>query len=520
MHAPGERGVWIRRMAMIALATPMAAAAAGIDQTIEALVAPVTARVSQLVFYPLRIGDAELPLIVLWLMAAAIFCTFYFRFINLRGFVQGFRILRGDYSDPQAAGQVTHFQALTTAISGTVGLGNIAGVAIAVSIGGPGATFWMILAGLLGMSSKFCECTLGVMYRRENPDGSISGGPMYYISQAIPLRFPALAGFAKVLAAVFAVCCIAGAAGGGNMFQANQTFAQLVNVTGGESSWFADKAWLVGLAMAVMVGAVIIGGIRSIARVTNKLVPLMAAFYVGVSLTILFTNFDRIDDAFLAIWDGAFSPSGVQGGFLGVMIAGFRRATFSNEAGVGSSAIAHAAVRTREPVTEGLVALWEPFIDTVVICTMTALVIIITGFAHDPAGLSGVQLASKAYASVYSWFPILLAIAVFLFAFSTMVSWSYYGLKAATYLFGENRWVDVGYKLVYLLLTVVGCTMQLAAVTDLADALIFIMAVPNVIAIYLLAPLVKRELESYLARLHSGEIVNIREQAKVLDATA
>lgn len=520
MQHNGNRGWRYWALPLTTLATPATAAASGIDQTIEALVAPITELVSEVVFYPLRIGDAELPLIVLWLMAAALFCTFYFRFINLRGFVQGFRILRGDYADPQAAGQVTHFQALATAISGTVGLGNIAGVAIAVSIGGPGATFWMILAGLLGMSSKFCECTLGVMYRQENADGSISGGPMYYISRAIPMRFPSLGGFAKVLAAVFALCCIAGAAGGGNMFQANQTFAQLVNVTGGASSWFADKAWLVGLTMALMVGVVIIGGIRSIARVTDKLVPLMAAFYVGVSLTILFNHADRIDDAFLAIWDGAFSPSGVQGGFLGVMIAGFRRATFSNEAGVGSSAIAHAAVRTREPVTEGLVALWEPFIDTVVICTMTALVIIITGFAHDPGGLSGVQLASQAYASVYSWFPIMLAIAVFLFAFSTMVSWSYYGLKAATYLFGENRWVDVGYKLVYLMLTVVGCTMQLAAVTDLADALIFIMAVPNVIAIYLLAPLVKRELESYFARLRSGEIVSMRTQSRARQAAA
>ncbi len=514
MHRPHQGG-WRKRAPVTFLLTmPGLVQAGSIDQVIEAWVSPITAWVSTMVFYPLRVGDAELPLIVLWLIAAAVFCTIYFRFINLRGFVQGFRVLRGDYSDPDAPGQVTHFQALTTAISGTVGLGNIAGVAIAVSIGGPGATFWMILAGFLGMSSKFCECTLGVMYRKENPDGSISGGPMYYISQAIPLRFPALAGFAKVLAAVFAICCIAGAAGGGNMFQANQSYAQLVNVTGGDASWFADKAWLVGLAMALMVGVVIIGGIRSIARVTNKLVPIMAAFYVGVSLTILFSNFEKIDDAFLAIWNGAFSPIGVQGGLLGVLIAGFRRATFSNEAGVGSSAIAHSAVRTREPITEGLVALWEPFIDTVVICTMTALVIIITGFAHDPAGLSGVELASRAYASVYSWFPILLAVAVFLFAFSTMVSWSYYGLKAATYLFGESRWVDISYKLFYLLLTVVGCTMQLAAVTDLADAMIFIMAVPNVIAIYLLAPLVKREMESYFRRLQAGEIPRYRKLSR------
>jgi len=497
-------------LALLHLLVAGTAGAAGIDETIEAWVAPVTARVSAIVFTSFKVGDADVPLIVLWLMAAAVFCTLYFRFINLRGFVQGFRILRGDYADKHAKGEVSHFQALATALSGTVGLGNIAGVAIAVSIGGPGATFWMILAGLLGMSSKFCECTLAVMYRKENADGSISGGPMYYLSRAIPQRFPKLGGLGKVLAAVFAVCCIAGAAGGGNMFQANQTFAQLVNVTGGDASWFVDKGWLVGLAMALMVGVVIIGGLHSIARVTDKLVPFMAAFYVAVSLTIIFINYDRIDEAFFAIWNGAFSPVGIQGGIVGVLIAGFRRATFSNEAGVGSAAIAHSAVRTREPITEGLVALWEPFIDTVVICTMTALVIVITGFAHDPGGLSGVQLASKAYASVYSWFPILLAVAVFMFAFSTMISWSYYGLKAATYLFGESRAVDVSYKLTYMLLTVVGCTMQLSAVTDLADAMIFIMAVPNVIGIYLLAPLVKRELDSYFRRLDAGEIHSFR----------
>lgn len=504
---------WLRHPGLLGVLALLStsAQAAGIDQTIEDWVAPVTAWVSSIVFTSFELNGAEVPLIVLWLIAAALFCTVYFRFINVRGFVQGFRIIRGDYSHPHHAGEVSHFQALTTALSGTVGLGNIAGVAIAVSIGGPGATFWMIVAGILGMSSKFCECTLAVMYRKESPGGTISGGPMYYLSRAIPLRFPKLGGFAKVLAVVFSVCCIAGAAGGGNMFQANQSFAQLVNVTGGEASWFADKGWLVGLVMALMVGIVIIGGIRSIARVTDKLVPFMAAFYVGISLWILGVNYHQIDDAIVAIWNGAFSPEGMQGGIIGVLIAGFRRATFSNEAGVGSAAIAHSAVRTEEPITEGLVALWEPFIDTVVICTMTALVIVITGFARDPGALSGVELTSQAYASVFSWFPYLLSVAVFFFAFSTMLSWSYYGLKSVTYLFGESRLVEVLYKLGFLVLTVVGCTMQLSAVTDLADAMIFIMAVPNVIGIYLLAPLVKRELDSYWKRIESGEIKTYRE---------
>jgi len=375
-----------------------------------------------------------------------------------------------------------------------------------VATGGPGATFWMILAGFLGMSAKFCECTLGVKYRNEYPDGQVSGGPMYYLSKGIAEQYPKLAPFGRAMAVLFAICCIGGAFGGGNMFQANQSYAQLVNVTGGDASWFIDKGWLVGSIMALLTGVVIIGGIRSIARVTDKLVPVMAALYVLASLTIIGMNWHMIDDAFMAIFNGAFSPEGVTGGVIGVLIIGFRRAAFSNEAGVGSAAIAHAAVRTKEPVTEGLVALWEPFIDTVVICTMTALVIVISGFAQDPQGASGVELASKAYQSAFDWFPYVLAVAVFLFAFSTMIAWSYYGLKAATYLFGENKAVEIVYKLCFLGLTVIGCTMDLGAVVDLSDAMIFIMALPNVVGIYLLAPVVKRELESYFRRLDSGEI--------------
>ena len=478
----------------------------GFDEIIQQTVTPIAQAVSNVVFYSVPIGDAQFPLIVAWLISAAVFCTFYFNFINVRGFVHGFKLIRGDYADPNARGEVSHFQALATALSGTVGLGNIAGVAIAVATGGPGATFWMILAGFLGMSAKFCECTLGVKYRNEYPDGQVSGGPMYYLSKGIAEQYPKLAPFGRAMAVLFAICCIGGAFGGGNMFQANQSYAQLVNVTGGDASWFIDKGWLVGSIMALLTGVVIIGGIRSIARVTDKLVPVMAALYVLASLTIIGMNWHMIDDAFMAIFNGAFSPEGVTGGVIGVLIIGFRRAAFSNEAGIGSAAIAHAAVRTKEPVTEGLVALWEPFIDTVVICTMTALVIVISGFAQDPQGASGVELASKAYQSAFDWFPYVLAVAVFLFAFSTMIAWSYYGLKAATYLFGENKAVEIVYKLCFLGLTVVGCTMDLGAVVDLSDAMIFIMALPNVVGIYLLAPVVKRELESYFRRLDSGEI--------------
>ena len=488
-----------------------AAGAGGLDQAINAVFAPISNAVFAVVFYPIPVGfGADVPAMVLWLTLAATFFTVYFGFINIRGFTQGFRLIRGDYSDPNDSGEVNHFQALTTALSGTVGLGNIAGVAIAISIGGPGATFWMIVAGLLGMSSKFAECTLGVKYRRVNADGSISGGPMYYLSRGIAEQHPKWKNFGKILAVVFAICCIGGSIGGGNMFQANQTYQQLVNVSGGDASFLAGKGWLVGLVMATLVAVVIIGGIQSIARVTSKLVPFMATVYLACGVYIIIADIANVPAAFAAIFNGAFAPDAALGGIIGVLIVGFQRAAFSTEAGIGSAAIAHAAVRTKEPITEGLVALWEPFIDTVVICTMTALVIVITGMYQVENPADGVALTSAAYASVLSWFPYLLALAVFMFAFSTMISWSYYGEKAAGYLFGESKAVSISYKLVFCFFVVVGAASNLGAVTDFGDAAIFAMALPNVIGLYLLAPVVKRELKGYMARVHSGEIVSHR----------
>ncbi len=484
----------------------------GIDQAIESWVAPILLPIIRAVFYSVQVAEGiNLPLIVVWLVIAAVVLTVYFRFINIRGFGHGFRLIRGDYSNPKDTGEVSHFQALSTALSGTVGLGNIAGVAVAITLGGPGATFWMIVAGVLGMSTKFCECTLGVKYRRENADGSVSGGPMYYLSRGLAERSPSLATFGKVLAVVFAICCIGGSLGGGNMFQANQTFQQMVNISGGADSFLADKGWLFGLGMAVLVGLVIIGGIKSIARVTSRVVPLMAVIYLAAGLYILAVNAAQIPNAFSLIIAGAFTPEAGFGGFIGVLIVGFQRAAFSNEAGIGSAAIAHAAVRTKEPITEGLVALWEPFIDTVVICTMTALVIIITGMYQGGSG-NGVELTSNAYASVLSWFPYVLALAVFLFAFSTMLAWSYYGEKSACYLFGESQQVRLGYKLLFCVFVIIGAAANLGIVLDFSDAMIFIMSVPNIIGLYLLAPIVKRELDRYLGKLKSGEIQSTRER--------
>ncbi len=492
------------------LVTP-AMAQQSLDERINAAVQPAADWVTAIIFSTFPVAGVNIPFVLAWLIVAATIFTFYFRFINLRAMKHGFQLVRGDFNDPEAAGEVTHFQALATALSGTVGLGNIAGVAIAVSLGGPGETFWMILAGLLGMSSKFTECTLGVKYRNEYPDGTVSGGPMYYLSKGLAERGPNFARFGKVLAVLFAIFCIGGSFGGGNMFQANQSFAQLVNVTGGEASWLAGKGWLFGIVVAAAVGMVIIGGIKGIARVTSRIVPLMAVVYVSSGVIIILANITAVPAAFAAIFAGAFSPEGIAGGFIGVLLQGFQRAAFSNEAGVGSAAIAHSAVQTKRPVTEGIVALYEPFVDTVVVCTITALVIIITGTwdpSVDPS--AGVQLTSAAFESSISWFPWILTVAVVLFAFSTMISWSYYGLKCWTYLFGESRAADYTYKFLFLAFVVIGSSMQLGAVIGFSDAMIFAMAFPNLLGCYFLLPVVKRELDRYWADLKAGRLERTR----------
>jgi len=506
-------------LAAVATLIALPAHAASIDDAINDNISAITGPFVSFIFS--SFPGTDFPWIVMWLIAAATVFTLYFGFIQVRAFRHSLALVRGDYANPEDAGEVSHFQALATALSGTVGLGNIAGVAVAVSIGGPGATFWMILAGLTGMATKFTECTLGVKYRNEYADGTVSGGPMYYLSKGLAER--GLEGPGRVLAVFFAVFCMMGAIGAGNMFQANQVHAQLVNVTGGgDVSFLAGRGWLTGVVMASLVFAVIVGGIKSIARVTEKIVPVMALIYVAAGLVILAMHASMIPWAFGQIIDGAFTGLGVAGGVVGALIQGFKRAAFSNEAGIGSAAIAHSAVRTKEPITEGFVSLLEPFIDTVVICTMTALVIVITGvLQNDPAtglyvwnaeagriategNLTGVELTSAAFGSVFSWFPYVLALSVVLFAFSTMISWSYYGVKAWTYLFGEET--AGTFRVIFCIFVVVGAAMNLSAVINFADASVFAMALVNIVGLYLLMPVVKRELNSYLARLKSGEI--------------
>ncbi len=478
-----------------------------VDQIINEAIRPLSQFISSVIFFEIPIGPG-IPFIVILLIGAAVFFTVYMGFINLRGFRQALRIVSGKYDNPNDPGEVTHFQALTAALSGTVGLGNIAGVAIAISIGGPGATFWMILAGLFGMTSKFTECTLGVKYRKIDENGVVSGGPMYYLSRGLAEKN--LAGLGKVLAVLSAILVIGGTFGSGSLFQVNQSGQQflglLVPLTGGADSLLIGNEWMYGLIFAFFVGLVIIGGIKKIVKVTEVIVPFMALLYMGTALFILAVNFADIPAAFGAIFKGAFLAEGIAGGFIGVLIQGIRRATFSNEAGIGSAAIAHSAAKTTEPVAEGLVALLEPFIDTVVVCTTTALVIIITGMYVDAGAADGIQLTSAAFASVFSWFPYLLTVAVILFAFSTSITWYYYGERAFHYLVGDSGRADLIFKLTYLFTFVIGSAITLTEVMGIADAMILGMAFPNLVGLFILAPDVKKMLQSYLERLKSGTI--------------
>ena len=491
-------------------------ASSTIDEKIQAVFEPITAFVEAVVFFTVPLGRFEIPFVLPWLIIGAAVFTVYMGFINIRGFKHALDVVRGKFDDPDDQGEVSHFQALTAALSGTVGVGNIAGVAYAVALGGPGATFWMIVAGLLGMTSKFVECSLGLMYRDVHKDGSVSGGPMYYLDRGLREKGPKWGILGKVLAVMFAIACIGGSFGGGNMVQINQATQQLTEVTGGVDSIFYQRGWIFGVAMAVVVGLIIIGGIKSIAKVTDKVVPFMVGIYVLGALIVLGYHIADIPAAFGTIVGSAFNADALYGGIIGVLIQGFRRAAFSNEAGIGSASIAHSAAKTDEPISEGIVALLEPFIDTVVICTMTALVIIITNyggygaetaFANKTAGTVGdITLTSAAFETVISWFPVVLGVAVILFALSTMISWSYYGLKCWTYLFGESTFNEAVYKIIFCVFVVIGSAISASAVFQFGDAMIFAMCFPNVLGLYILLPNVRRALRDYMHRIDTGEI--------------
>ncbi len=448
----------------------------------------------------------SVPFVVIWLLAGSIFFTIRMGFINFRGFWHAIRLTKGDYDNPDETGEVTHFQALASALSATVGLGNIAGVAIAIGTGGPGACFWLIVLGLLGMSSKFTECTLGQMYRKVAPDGTVSGGAMHYLRDG--LSEMGLGPLGRVLAVLFAVICVGASFGGGNAFQVGQS----LNAIRADVPFLDENPWVYGLIMSVMAGVVIIGGIRSIGAVASRIVPIMCAAYVLMSLYILGTHASEIGPAFVAIYDGAFNADAATGGFFGVMVIGIQRAVFSNEAGIGSAAIAHSAAKTEEPVSEGIVALLEPFIDTVVICTMTALVIIITGVYNAPehadlvSGQSGAALTTVAVSGEYGlwWFKYVLYVAMALFAYSTLISWSYYGERCWTNLLGERS--SMAYKILFLVFTMLGSIVTTGKILVFSDLLILGMAFPNILGLLLLSGKVRRKLDDYWSRYKAGEI--------------
>lgn len=475
---------------------------------IESIFKPLVESLGKFLFWDpfkalgLNLGS-DVPFIVVWLILGGVFFTLYLNFVNIRGFVIGWRLMFGKEKSFAGKGETSHFQALSTALSSTVGLGNIAGVAVAISMGGPGATFWMIVAGLLGMSTKFAECTLSVKYRTIDETGTVSGGPMYYLRDG--LKTLGLSKLGKILSIVFAITISFSAFGIGNMFQSNQIHAQLSNLFPA----VAPHAFWVGLVLAILTGVVIIGGIKSIAKVCDKLFPSMAILYIGLCLIIIFSNIFNIGEAFRLIWDGAFNPDAAKGGIVGVMIMGFRRAVFSNEAGIGSAPIAHSTVKTTNPATEGYVALLEPFIDTVVICTMTALAIIFTGAYENAGNLQGAQITSAAFLTLGKIAPYLLLLCMLLFVFSTLVGWSYYGVKGFDFLFGglskrltgNRKYAGLTYQLIYLVVVVIGAMANLSTIVDFSDMLILAMSLPNLLGLYLLAPSIKSEMRDFQHQL-------------------
>ena len=482
----------------------------GIDARIDSMVAPVVEKLGAILFWNpfgpagLNLGlEAEnVSFILLWLLFGAIFFTVSLGFINFRRFGHAVALTMGRYR-AAGSGQLTHFQALCTALSGTVGLGNIAGVAVAISAGGPGATLWMMLIGLLGMSSKYAECLLGVQYRKVDANGKVYGGPMHYLSEGLARRN--LAPLGKMLAALFALMCIGGSLGGGNMFQANQVFQLSVR----QFESLEGHGAMLGLGLAFVVGLVIIGGITRIADVTKRVVPFMFLVYACGALYVIGINIDKLGLAFGMIINGAFDPGAMKGGVLGVLLIGAQRAAFSNEAGIGSASIAHSAVRTKDSVTEGSVAMLEPFVDTVCICTLTALVLIFSGYATDMQGLEGAALTSAAFASVVPWFDKILLVVVWMFAFSTMLAWSYYGLQSWNYLFGRHAGkpiVELSYNMMFLIFIVIGAASAFGSVLEFADMMIISMAFPNILGLLLLNGEVRALTRDYYRRLKEGRI--------------
>ena len=481
------------------LMTLQSAQAMNVDEFMDKHVAPISDAVAKLIFFPINICGCDVPLIIFWVLIAGFFFTFYFKGISVWGFKHALDVVaKPAEKHNDGCGEVSSFQALATALSGTIGIGSIAGVAISISIGGPGAAFWIFVGALLGMSIKFVEATLAVKYRRFNLDGSVSGGPMHYIAHGLTRKKMRWLG--QPLSVLYAILCIGGGITGGNMIQINQTAHQIVFITGGSHSIFHGYTWLIGLVAAVLIGMVIVGGIKSIAKVTTILTPTMCLLYIISGLIVIFANFMNIPHAIALIIHEAFNPTAVAGGVIGTIIIGLRRSVQSNEAGTGAAAIVYATAQTKEPVSQGFVALLETFL-TGVLCLFTSFAIVFSGACtHAAKEISGIELASNAFQSVIPFFPIILSIIAVMFALSTLISWAYYGQKAWTFLFGEGKKRVLAFNLIYCLFIIIGSAMNVKSVIDITDAMMIALCVPNIIVLYILCPEIKRDLKAYLER--------------------
>lgn len=484
--------------------------AINIDEKMDKILSPFSDAIANVIFYPIKINGVDVPIVIFWILIAGIFFTLYLRGIAVWGFKHSLDVLirPNKLHSEKGDGEVSSAHALATALSGTIGIGSIAGVAIAISIGGPGAALWIFIGAILGMSLKFVEASLALKYRRFNEDGSVSGGPMHYIAHGLTRK--KLRWLGQPLSILFAIACIGGAIGGGNMIQINQTTQQFVNITGGANSFLQGCNWVIGLIVAIVVALIVVGGIKSIANVTSKIVPFMCVLYIISGLIVIAMNFTTIPKALYIITKEAFMPHAVAGGIFGTIIIGLRRSVQSNEAGTGSAPIAYATVKTSEPVSQGFVSLLEPFL-TGLLCMLSAFVIVITGaYTNYNTGISGIELTSAAFSKVLPFFPYVLSIVVILFALSTLISWAYYGQKAWNFLVGEGHKRTIVYQIGYCLFIIIGSFMNIKSIIDITDAMMLLMSIPNIIAMYILAPEIKKDLVKYCKRFNIAPSFNSR----------
>lgn len=489
------------------------ASAVSVDAFMDKYIAPVSDWVADLIFLPIKYnhGDIhiQIPIIIFWILFAGLFFTVYFKGIAIWGFKHAIdQIVKPKKKDGSSGGEgeVSSFQALATALSGTIGIGSIAGVAISISIGGPGAAFWIFFGAILGMSIKFVEASLAVKYRRFNLDGSISGGPMHYIAHGLTRKNMRWLG--QPLSVIFAILCIGGGITGGNMIQINQTAHQIIFITGGEHSIFHGCTWIIGLTAAILIGLVVVGGIKSIAKVTTILTPTMCALYIISGLIVIGYHFMDIPAGIALIVREAFHPTAVAGGVFGTIIIGLRRSVQSNEAGTGAAAIVYATAQTKEPISQGFVALLETFL-TGILCLFTSCAIVFSGALENTqiGKISGIELASNAFQSVIPFFPIILSIIAVLFAMSTLISWAYYGQKAWTFLLGEGKKRVLTFNLIYCVFIIIGACMNVKSIIDITDAMMIAMCVPNIIVLYVLCRDVKKDLALYCRKYKVGKWV-------------